>query len=173
MSKSKSKIIALTAVISLAFAATAIDNAVAGEKVQQKIRSVFQYFKTEAAKVGDVPGHVVGVAEAKGLTFPEKDEPAAYSVQVTFDYVNGSGPHLGYIMSTWEDGSTTVIKAEGTTTAIQGGKISLFEGTYTYVKGTGRYAGIKGGGSYTGKRVTPMAAGAFCYSDAIDTYTLP
>ena len=51
-----SKIIALTAVISLAFAATAIDNAVAGEEVQQKIRTVFQYFKAEAAKVGDVPG---------------------------------------------------------------------------------------------------------------------
>jgi len=76
-------------------------------------------------------------------------------------------------MSTWEDGSTTVVKVEGTTTATQGGKISLFKGTYTYVKGTGRYAGIKGGGSYTGKRVTPMAAGAFSYSDGTGTYTLP
>jgi hypothetical protein len=169
----KSKIIALVAVITLAFAATAIGNAVAGEKVQQKVRAVFQYFKAEAAKVGDVPGHVVGVSEANGLTFPEKDEPGAYSVQVMFDYVNGSGPHWGYVTSTWEDGSTTVIKVEGTTTATQGGKISLFKGTYTYVKGTGRYAGIEGSGSYTGKRLTPMAAGAFCYSDATETYTLP
>ena len=61
---SKSKIIALIAVISLAFGVTAIDNAVAGEKVQQKTRSVYSYFKAEAAKVGDVPGHVVGVGEA-------------------------------------------------------------------------------------------------------------
>jgi hypothetical protein len=170
---SKSKIMALIALINLAFTVTAIGNAVAGEEVQQKTRAVYSYFKAEAAKVGDVPGHVIGVGEANGLTFPEKDEPAAYSVQVMFDYVNGSGPHWGYAMSTWGDGSTTVVKVEGTTTATQGGKISLFKGTYTYVKGTGRYAGIKGGGSYTGKRVTPMAAGAFCYSDSTDTYTLP
>ena len=170
---SKSKIIALTALITLVFGITAIDNAVAAETIQQKSRTVYSIFKAEAAKVGDVPGHVVGVAEANGLIFPEKDEPAAYSVQFMFDYVNGSGRHWAYSVSTWEDGSTTVIKSEGTTTATQGGKISLFEGTYTYVKGTGRYAGIKGGGSYTGKRVTPLAAGAFCYSDATDTYTLP
>ena len=170
---SKGKIIALIALVIFAFATTAIDSAVAGEKVQQKVRNVYSVFKAEAAKVGDVPGHVVGVAEANGLIFPEKNEPAAYSVQFMFDYVNGSGTHWAYAMSTWEDGSTTVIKAEGTTTATQGGKISLFEGTYTYVKGTGRYAGIKGGGSYTGKRVTPLAAGAFCYSDATETYTLP
>jgi len=170
---SKTKIIALAALIILAFVISGIGNAMAGEKVQQKVRTVYSYFKAEAAKVGDVPGHVIGVAEANGLTFPEKDEPAAYSVQVMFDYVNGSGPHWGYCMTTWEDGSTTVVKVEGTTTATQGGKISLFEGTFTYVKGTGRYAGIKGGGSYTGKRVTPLAAGAFCYSDATETYTLP
>ena len=159
--------------ITLAFGVIAIDNAVAGEEVQQKVRTVYSIFKAEAAKVGDVPGHVVGVAEGSGLNFPEKDEPAAYSVQFMFDYVNGSGLHSGYCMTTWKDGSTTVVKVEGTTMATQGGKISLFEGTYTYVKGTGRYAGINGGGSYTGKRVTPLAAGAFCYSDATETYTLP
>jgi hypothetical protein len=128
---STSKIIALIAVISLAFATTAIGNAVAGEKVEQKVRTVYTYFKAEAAKVGDVSGHVVGVAEANGLSFPEKDEPAAYSVQVMFDYVNGSGPHWGYATTTGEDGSTTVVKVEGTTTATEGGKISLFKGTYT------------------------------------------
>jgi len=168
-----SKIIALTAMIALVFGIATIDNAVAGETVQEKLRSVFQYFKAEAAKVGDVPGHVVGVAEAKGLTFTDKGDVGAYSVQVMFDYVNGSGPHQGYVTSTFEDGSTTVTKVEGTTTAVKGGKISLFKGKYTYIKGTGRYEGIKGGGSYTGKRVTPMAAGAYCYSDSTGTYTLP
>jgi hypothetical protein len=170
---SKSKIIGMATLISFALGIFLVGDAVAGEKVQQKVRAVYSYFKAEAAKVGDVPGHVIGVAEGNGLNFPQKDEPAAYSVQVMFDYVNGSGPHWGYATSTWEDGSTTVFKVEGTTTATQGGKISLFKGTYTYVKGTGRYAGIKGGGSYTGKRVTPMAGGAFCYSDATDIYTLP
>ena len=167
------KIIALTALFTLVFGMTIIGNALAGETVQEKGRSVFHYFKAEAAKVGDVPGHVVGVAEASGLNFLDSGNIGAYSVQVTFDYINGSGPHQGYTMTTFEDGSTMVAKIRGTTTATQGGKISLFKGKYTYIKGTGRYEGIQGGGSYTGKRLTPMAAGAECYGDSTGTYTLP
>ena len=48
-----------------------------------------------------------------------------------------------------------------------------FNGTYTYTSGTGRYQGIEGSGSYSGTRVTPMAAGAFCHSESYGTYTLP
>ena len=168
-----SKIMALTALITLAFGMTIIGNALAGKTVQEKGRTAFHYFKAEAAKVGDVPGHVVGVAEASGLSFFDSGNIGTLSVQVTFDYINGSGPHQGYMMTTFEDGSTMVAKLRGTTTATHGGKISLFKGKYTYIKGTGRYEGIKGGGSYTGKRLTPMAAGAECYSDLTGTYTLP
>jgi hypothetical protein len=170
---STSKIIALIAVMGLALAATAIDSAVAGEKVEQKVHSVFHYFKAEAAKIGDVPGHVVGVVQGNGLTFPEKDEPGAYSIQTVFDFINGSGPHWGYSMATWEDGSTTVIKFKGTTTATQGGKVSVFKGTYTYIKGTGRYEGIKGDGSYSGRRIAPITGEPFIYTDGTETYTLP
>ncbi len=170
---SKAKIIALTGLIILAFCMSTIGNAVAGETVQEEFRSVFHYFKAEVAKVGDVPGHIVGVSEASGLSYINTDDVGTYSVQVMFDYINGSGPHQGYVTTTFEDGSTTVAKLEGMTTAVKGGKFSLFKGNYTYIKGSGRYEGIKGGGSYKGKRLTPMAAGAECYSDSIGTYTLP
>ncbi len=170
---SKSKIIALTALIILVFGMTIIGNALAGKTVQEKGRTAFHYFKAEVAKVGDVAGHVVGVAEASGLNLLDSGDIGAYSVQVMFDYINGSGPHQGYTTTTFEDGSTMVAKLRGTTTATQGGKFSLFKGKYTYIKGTGRYEGIKGGGSYTGKRLTPMAAGAECYGDFAGTYTLP
>jgi len=67
---SKGKIIALIALVIFAFATTAIDSAVAGEKVQQKVRTVYSIFKAEAAKVGDVPGQVIGGREtAYGMGF--------------------------------------------------------------------------------------------------------
>lgn len=140
---------------------------------EEKVRNTFRYTKAEAVEVGDVPGHVLGVAEAKGLTFPDTGEIAAYGIKVTFDYVNGTGPHDGYATATFEDGATVAYRFEGTTKAVDGGKTSEFEGKHTYLKGTGRFEGIKGGGSYTGKRLTPMSEGADCYSDATGIYTLP
>lgn len=140
---------------------------------EEKVRTVYRYIRAEAVEVGDVPGHVMGVAEAKGLTFPDTGEVGAYTVHVTFDYVNGSGPHQGYAKATFEDGSETVIEVKGTTKQVKGGEISEFEGKYSYIKGTGRFEGIQGGGSYTGKRLTPLTAGADSFSDAIGTYTLP
>ena len=140
---------------------------------KEKVRTVYRYIKAEAAEVGDVPGHVVGIAEARGLTFPDTGEVGTYLVQVTFDYVNGSGPHQGYATAVFEDGSEAIIKVEGMTTQVEGGKTSDFEGKYTYMKGTGRFKGIQGSGSYTGKRLTPLAEGADSYSDATGSYTLP
>jgi hypothetical protein len=71
---SKGKIIALIVVISFAFAMTAVGNAVAGEKVQQKVRTPYNIFKAGAAKIGDVAGHVFGGGETAygmGLYFLE------------------------------------------------------------------------------------------------------
>ena len=71
---SKGKIIALIAVIGLAFAATAIDNAVAGEKAQQKVHTPYNIFKAGAARIGDMAGHVFGGGETAygmGLYFVE------------------------------------------------------------------------------------------------------
>jgi len=91
-----------------------------------------------------------------------------------FDFSNGSGPHWGYGVTTFPDGSINVIKYEGTTIAQEGGA-SSFKGTYIYVGGTGRFEGVQGKGSYTGKRAAPMSPGgpADSYSDNITTYTLP
>ena len=90
-----------------------------------------------------------------------------------FDYINGNGKHQGYSSTTFEDGSTKFSSFEGITKEVEGGKSSLFEGTYTYIRGTGRFEGIEGSGSYTGKRITPLVAGADCYSDFAGTRTLP
>jgi len=142
------------------------------EAETSKSRSVYRLAKVEMMEVGDVPGHVIGVLELRGLSF-ENDEVGTYSGWVTVDYTNGSGKHEGYGITTFEDGSTHVSKVQGTTKASEDGKISEFEGTFTFIGGSGRFEGIKGEGSYTGKRIAPLSVGADSYIDLTSTYTLP
>ena len=128
----------------------------------------------EAAKVDDVPGHVVGIGEVKGLTFFDDGETAIFYGAFSFDYINGSGTFDAYIVNTFEDGSILayeINKAE--TRAAKGGKISELRGQYTYIKGTGRFAGIKGGGVFSGKRIAPLSAGADSYTDFNGSGYLP
>ncbi len=139
-----------------------------------KGRSVYHFVKIERVEVGDVPGHVVGLAEHRGLMSLETGEVATHIGRLTFDYTNGSGAFHGNNLLTFEDGSSKIFKAQGKTTAQPSG-VSKFEASYAYVKGTGRFEGIEGTGSFTGKRIAPLIPGASaeCYLDFTETYTLP
>jgi len=142
--------------------------------VSEKGRTVYHFAKTEVMQVGDVPGHIVGIVDARGLSFLENGEVATYSSKITFDLINGTGPHQTYGLTTFEDKSTITTLNKGTTTAREDGT-STFEGTLTYLGGTGRFAGIKGSGSYRGKRMAPVTPGvpSDAFSDYVATYTLP
>jgi hypothetical protein len=86
----------------------------------------------------------------------------------------GRGISQSYSQATYEDGSATWNKAKTTITPDSGGKTTSWEGTFEYIKGTGRFEGIKGGGPYTGRRLAPApGAGAQYYLDYTTTYTLP
>jgi len=139
-----------------------------------KGRIVYHFFKVERIEVGDVPGHVIGVADGRGLTSFDTGEVATMLTKLMFDYTNGSGPFQSYAITSFEDGSTKVSKVQGTTTALPGG-ISTFKATYSYIMGSGRFEGIKGTGSLAGKRMAPLTPGgpADCYLDFTETYTLP
>ena len=142
--------------------------------VNEKGRVVYHFVKTEVMQAGDVPGHIIGIVDASGLVFPDTGEVATFSNKIILDLIKGTGSHQSYSVNTYEDGSTTVSKGKGVTTAHSDGT-STFEGTYTYIGGTGRFAGIKGGGSYTGKRLAPLTQGgpADSFFDLVGTYTLP
>ena len=142
--------------------------------MNEKGRVVYHFVKAEVMQVGDVPGHMVGVVDASGLSFPDTGQVGIYSSKISFDLINGTGTHYAYVVTTFEDKSTTVTLNQGVTTARPDGT-STFEGTFTYVGGTGRFAGIKGAGSYTGKRMAPVTPGgpADVFSDFVATYTLP
>ena len=66
--------------------------------------------------------------------------------------VNGNGTHSGH--ATFTEGTSTVVKrftGNTTTKVVKGQPESTFQGTWTIVRGTGRYAGITGNGTYKGR----------------------
>ena len=67
----------------------------------------------KSVEVGDAPGHVVGVVEFRGLTFFANGEIATHSNPATFDLTNGSGPHQGYVLHRFDDGSTSLERYQG------------------------------------------------------------
>ena len=138
-----------------------------------KSRQVLFITKGEVLQVGDVPDHIIGLYDQTGLASFDTGEVASIAQKGTLDYIKGSGTIQGYAITTYEDGSTTTSKWHGTTRPDPGGKGSLFESTWTYTHGTGRFAGIQGGGTSTGRRFVPFGGGAQLYTDSTGTYTLP
>jgi hypothetical protein len=142
----------------MAFAAAAADDLGSGRRVQNTTA-------VQTAEVGDVPGHVVGVIEFKGLTFFASGEIASHVNSATFDLVNGNGPHAGYVVHHFDDGSTSIEKYQGETKVEGAGGRTVVEGTFECAGGSGRFAGLKGEGRYRGERIGSLAAGSYVYID--------
>jgi hypothetical protein len=73
------------------------------------------------------------------------------------DLTQGNGPHQGYIIfgkgadstvSRWQGKITTTLSADKQ-------PVTTFEGTWTSLKGTGRYEGQSSSGRYKGRMVSP------------------
>ena len=124
-------------------------------------------------EIGDVPGHVVGVVEFKGLSFFADGEVATHTNPATFDLTNGSGPHQGYVVHYFDDGSTSIERYQGEAKLSADGKRTAVSGTFQCVGGTGRFAGLKGEGAYKGERVGELRTGDFVYVDTTGSCTVP
>jgi len=123
------------------------------KKEKVKSRNVSQITKMHVIKVGDVDGHIIAVYERRGLGFFD-GEVATYLNRAMFEMTKGKGTAEGYVTYTFEDGSTTISKWQGTIAPREGKRFTA-EGTFTYIGGSGRFEGIKGGGKWTAKSYTP------------------
>jgi len=136
-------------------------------------RTVYHTQKVETMEVGDVPGHVVGVIRQPGLIFltkgPNRGEIVPRIATSYFDVVDGKGTAFGYMVADFQDGSTLIYKIVGSMTMMDGGKKAVFEGTYEYAGGTGRFAGTKGKGTFKGERIGPPKTGGDTYADFTGT----
>jgi hypothetical protein len=136
-------------------------------------RLVQHTLNVETKEVGDVPGHITGVAESCGLIFfskgPASGEIATTMATTHFDIVNGKGTNTSERVITYPDGSTLSLKVIGTQTPVDGGKRTAFEGSYEFTGGTGRYEGKEGKGTYKGERIGSPKTGGDAYFDFTGT----
>ena len=159
-------------ILAVAMLAALVAPPLAGAETM-KWRAVQFYTKGEVLQIGGVPDHIIGIYDQIGLASFETGEVASHDLKGTLDYTKGSGPIQGYAVYTFEDGSTMTIKYQATTRPELSGKGSRWEGTWTYIQGTGRFAGIQGDGTMMGRRFVPFGGGAQAYTDFTGKYTLP
>ena len=156
---SNSKVIALTALITLAFGMTAIGNAAAAEK--HKIRTVFYATKWEQVNVPGEKEQIIAVSEARGVSINMEGKTfgdGAVVIEVAVYDINpetGLGFGHGYAEATDRDGDKWYYRWEGKRLR---GKIwaSYWEGESTIVRGTGKYEGINGKSTWSSYAVTSM-----------------
>ncbi len=125
--------------------------------------------KAETVPVGDVEGHAVRLEMRGAFYVFENGEVATTNIVATGDLIKWSGPFMQYVTINFADGSTIIVKSQGTIGGGSGGWKSEI------VKGTGRFEGIKGTQSAKAKYlpIEKGEAGAKGYGEGTITYTLP
>ncbi len=110
-------------------------------------------------EIGDVAGHQMTLSKQEGINVskgpnPFMDGAIAFNMS-TNDIIKGTGKHQSYIkLSKLDD--MTYAKCEGKsmmTTASDGTPIITIEGTFSWIKGTGKFENIQGNGTYKGKYI--------------------
>jgi len=172
---SKFKIVGMMAMIAFAMGIVLVGHAVAGERGKIIERWVQYTTTVQTLKVPDVEGHSIHMVETKGIGSDEKWGAYLTDQTYTMDLIKAEGTHQGYGHATFPDGSTMSVKFEGKNkgasikfSADIAGSVGA-EGTFTYIKGTGKFEGIGGGGTY---KVYILGPGQF-YADMEGEYTLP
>ncbi len=125
--------------------------------------------KGESVPIDDVEGHTVGFVMRGNFLVFENGEVATANQVGQNDYVKGSGTFKQYVTMKFGDGSTIIIRSQGTMGGPAGGMTSEI------IKGTGRFEGIKGtqAGKVKFLPVEKGEAGAKGYGEGTITYTLP
>ena len=148
----RSKIISVTTVFLFVFGIAMIDCAAAGEKM--KWHGAGFTVKWEQMEVGDEEGHVIAIYEEKQIYFNENTGEKTSSTTIGLLDINiktGQGSGHGYGVSYLKDGAKTFRTWEGKSVGE-----GHWKGTYSLIKGTGKYEGIKGGGTWDSYSLAPQ-----------------
>ena len=90
------------------------------------------------------------------------------TVDASIADINGSSVRAhGYSTSVMDNGDTTFVRYEGTSRMKKDGSGTI-NGTWKYVRGTGKFTGISGGGTYKGQ----AAADGTALADVAGHYSL-
>jgi hypothetical protein len=123
-------------------------------------RAELSYTKRETVDAPIPPGHQLSVGQTVGKNRNEGQTDYFAGANVvnveTADLVRGTGSHQGYY-TMGKDADTAVAQWLGTVTTTmspQEQPMTSFHGTWSYVYGSGQYAGLKGSGTYKGQFLT-------------------
>jgi len=147
--KSKLLLILTTLAFILAFSVT---TSTAQEKVKINSKYTGAFTKMEQIKPDDTEGHTLSLYEAKGAGTGSAGG-FTFLNQGMSDLVKGNGTHFGYSKQTDKDGHVYFAKWQGkvTTTMSPEGRPNVkFGGTWSYIKGTGKWENVQGEGTYKG-----------------------
>jgi hypothetical protein len=145
------KIILFTTTVLFIAGNATIDFALAGEK--QKWHGASYTVKWEQIEIGDEDGHVIAIYEQKQVYFD--DETGEKTPSTTFGILDlniktGQGSGHGYGVTFYKDGDKTFRTWEGKSVGE-----GHWRGTYSLIKGTGKYERIKGGGTWDSYSLAP------------------
>jgi hypothetical protein len=131
--------------------------------------------KAEPIPVADVEGHNVSLNVRGAFYVFENGEVATTHSVATADTIKGSGPFMQYVSIKFADGSTIIIKSQGTVGGTAAGAYTSGGWTSEIIKGTGRFEGIKGTQTAKAKYlpVEKGEGGPRGYGEGTITYTLP
>ena len=118
------------------------------------------YLVREEVEVGDTEGHILYLTNNKGFNESTGEHKFMDGAEVVWcaiaDYIKGNGSHTTYTTMSLND-NAVYSKAKGKTTTTlspEGKPVTTFEGTITFVEGTGKYKNIQGSCTYKGKLVS-------------------
>ncbi len=148
----KSKKLMLLLITLAAIFAFGVTTSLAQEKVKTKRKDYGVMVTYETLKADDIEGHTLNLFENRGAGVGSAGE-STFIAKGQSDLTKGNGTHQGYYKNTDKDGNAFFTKWQGkvsTTKSPEGKPIMKWEGTFSYVKGTGKWENIQGDGTYKG-----------------------
>ena len=140
--------------------ALSVTTSIAQQKIKIAGKMTCAVTEQKMINVGDTEGHTVSLTEYEGTNVSTGEHDFMDGAQVfnmAFnDLVKGNGTHQVYVKLAKKD-DTVFARCEGRTiTAVspEGTPIMTFEGTWSYIKGTGQFENIRGSGTYKGEFIS-------------------
>lgn len=122
------------------------------EQMVLKYRNVQQKNDVNMQHQSEDKSNGSGTYRSQGLTFFEDGSVATYVIQGSFSYSKNGSWHTGYLVRTYQDGSTTTGHFMGQAHKGTPPYVREWNGTVKVIDGTGKFKLATGDGTYKGGR---------------------
>lgn len=161
------KLAVLTVLLSL------MSTSLSAKQMEETWTEVLYFTSSSGFPVPADEGRYVGNWEMRGIATFEDGTVAKMQSTGTMSLVRGTGPYSGYVLYTFDDGSTKFGKIQGAIVKSMPDGGNVQEGTLSYEGGTGRFSGLKGGGTFHARQYGAAKDGGETLIDVVARLLLP